>query len=114
LQIQKSTVSLHTHLRNTTVFLALKWGISSVGSERLPYKQDVGGSNPSFPTQKASQKCEAFFYSDRPDSKSRECQRFESVIPHSESFTGLASPFFGECEAFLFLEKFPYSQFYQL
>jgi hypothetical protein len=28
------------------------WGISSVGSERLPYKQDVGGSNPSFPTKK--------------------------------------------------------------
>ena len=26
--------------------------LSSVGSERLPYKQRVGGSNPSAPTQK--------------------------------------------------------------
>ncbi len=26
---------------------------SSVGPERLPYKQDVGGSNPSSPTEKA-------------------------------------------------------------
>ena len=28
--------------------------ISSVGSERLPYKQRVGGSNPSSPTQEVS------------------------------------------------------------
>ena len=27
------------------------WELSSVGSERLPYKQRVGGSNPSAPTQ---------------------------------------------------------------
>lgn len=26
--------------------------VSSAGSERLPYKQDVGGSNPSLPTNK--------------------------------------------------------------
>jgi hypothetical protein len=32
---------------------------SSVGSEHLPYKQRVGGSNPSTPT-KASEKSEAF------------------------------------------------------
>ncbi len=38
------------------------WGISSVGSERLPYKQDVGGSNPSFPTEeKALQILQGFF-----------------------------------------------------
>ena len=28
----------------------MKWELSSVGSERLPYKQRVGGSNPSAPT----------------------------------------------------------------
>ena len=27
------------------------WAVSSAGSERLPYKQDVGGSNPSLPTK---------------------------------------------------------------
>ena len=26
------------------------WALSSAGSERLPYKQRVGGSNPSAPT----------------------------------------------------------------
>ena len=30
----------------------MKWEPSSVGSERLPYKQRVGGSNPSAPTLK--------------------------------------------------------------
>ena len=30
----------------------LNWSLSSVGSERLPYKQRVGGSNPSATTQK--------------------------------------------------------------
>ena len=28
-----------------------KWSLSSVGSERLPYKQRVGGSNPGTPTE---------------------------------------------------------------
>lgn len=28
------------------------WALSSAGSERLPYKQRVGGSNPSAPTKK--------------------------------------------------------------
>ena len=27
-----------------------KWALSSAGSEHLPYKQRVGGSNPSAPT----------------------------------------------------------------
>ena len=27
------------------------WALSSAGSEHLPYKQRVGGSNPSAPTQ---------------------------------------------------------------
>ena len=30
--------------------IKLKRALSSVGSERLPYKQRVGGSNPSAPT----------------------------------------------------------------
>ena len=36
-------------------------GISSVGLEHLPYKQGVTGSNPVFPTKKASLFSEAFF-----------------------------------------------------
>ena len=37
--------------------------ISSVGSEHLPYKQGVGGSNPSSPTLvEALQKCKAFLF----------------------------------------------------
>ena len=28
------------------------WAVSAVGSEHLPYKQRVGGSNPSLPTNK--------------------------------------------------------------
>jgi hypothetical protein len=35
-----------------SVFEDRKRAHSSVGSERLPYKQDVGGSNPSVPTSK--------------------------------------------------------------
>ena len=30
-----------------------EWTLSSAGSERLPYKQRVGGSNPSTPTFKS-------------------------------------------------------------
>ncbi len=37
------------------------WAVSSAGSERLPYKQDVGGSNPSLPT-KTSRKRGFFSY----------------------------------------------------
>ena len=32
-----------------TTFIA-QWAISAAGSEHLPYKQRVGGSNPSLPT----------------------------------------------------------------
>ena len=35
--------------------------LSSVGSERLPYKQRVGGSNPSAPTPEAFHESERFF-----------------------------------------------------
>ena len=39
------------------------WEISSVGSERLPYKQRVGGSNPSSPTNfKGWPRRSSFFY----------------------------------------------------
>ena len=31
--------------------MQLFWALSSAGSERLPYKQRVGGSNPSAPTE---------------------------------------------------------------
>jgi hypothetical protein len=58
--MRKNALYLHSRLRNNGNSQSAVWGISSVGSERLPYKQDVGGSNPSFPT-KALQKCKAFF-----------------------------------------------------
>jgi hypothetical protein len=32
------------------IFALSFWGFSSAGSEHLPYKQRVGGSNPSTPT----------------------------------------------------------------
>jgi hypothetical protein len=32
------------------IFALTFWGFSSAGSEHLPYKQRVGGSNPSTPT----------------------------------------------------------------
>ena len=37
-----------TPLQSRAIFL---WELSSAGSERLPYKQRVGGSNPSAPTR---------------------------------------------------------------
>ena len=45
--------------------LTEKREFSSVGSERLPYKQRVGGSNPSTPT-KASEISGAFLFSNLP------------------------------------------------
>ena len=39
---------------------------SSVGSERLPYKQRVGGSTPSAPTKKRFRKLSRFFLYNRP------------------------------------------------
>lgn len=39
-----------------------KWRHSSAGSEHLPYKQRVGGSNPSTPTGKTSQRCGVFYF----------------------------------------------------
>ena len=43
---KKNFVPLHTQSRNKGIR-----ALSSVGSERLPYKQRVGGSNPSAPTK---------------------------------------------------------------
>ncbi len=45
LDISKNTLNFASLLRRTRAF-------SSAGSEHLPYKQRVGGSNPSTPTQK--------------------------------------------------------------
>ena len=41
-------------------FITLR-AFSSAGSEHLPYKQRVGGSNPSTPTNKELQRCSSFF-----------------------------------------------------
>ena len=48
LSIQKKFVLLHR-------FRGKPWAFSSAGSEHLPYKQRVGGSNPSTPTQVLTQ-----------------------------------------------------------
>lgn len=42
-------------LKKSRIFASLNdvRAVSSAGSERLPYKQDVGGSNPSLPTEKS-------------------------------------------------------------
>ena len=37
------------------------WELSSAGSEHLPYKQRVGGSNPSAPTKKTLARTKVFF-----------------------------------------------------
>ena len=44
--VAQECLSLH---RNRELRLS-DWALSSAGSERLPYKQRVGGSNPSAPT----------------------------------------------------------------
>ena len=55
LDISKNTLNFASLLRRTRAF-------SSAGSEHLPYKQRVGGSNPSTPTKKKLSIAESFFY----------------------------------------------------
>ena len=64
LEVKKNTLNFASLLRRTRAF-------SSAGSEHLPYKQRVGGSNPSTPTTKLST-AESFFYTlpQRPPSRS--------------------------------------------
>ena len=56
MHIQNKAVPLQPQLR--TRFRAF----SSAGSEHLPYKQRVGGSNPSTPTQRISRKSLLFLF----------------------------------------------------
>jgi hypothetical protein len=53
--IKKSNLNFDTPNDNRREF-------SSVGLEHLPYKQRVGGSTPSTPTEKGSQQCEPFCF----------------------------------------------------
>jgi putative endonuclease len=48
--------SIPTESRESRRFIdrRIYWGFSSAGSEHLPYKQRVGGSNPSTPTNQKS------------------------------------------------------------
>ena len=50
MRIKNKVVYLHSRLTRTTY--GLDWEHSSAGLERLPYKQRVGGPNPSAPTKK--------------------------------------------------------------
>ena len=52
LVIQKNFIPLHS---------LNKRALSSAGLEHLPYKQRVGGSNPSAPTKKGCATCTSFF-----------------------------------------------------
>ncbi len=45
---------------SSPVIRSRNWKLSSVGSERLPYKQEVAGSNPAVSTKKGLQ-LESFF-----------------------------------------------------
>ncbi len=49
-------------INNKTLFKIAKREISSAGSEHLPYKQGVTGSNPVSPTEKVLDTSKAFFY----------------------------------------------------
>ena len=54
LQIQKIVVPLQRNRENDSTKTKNR-AFSSAGSEHLPYKQRVGGSNPSTPTKERSQ-----------------------------------------------------------
>ncbi len=78
--------ALSTKLRSENIshsFVFLKsWAVSSAGSEHLPYKQGVGGSNPSLPTPAAR----VAELADAPDSKSGGLQNpcgFDSRLLHT-------------------------------
>ena len=61
LQIQKIVVPLQRNRENDSTKTKNR-AFSSAGSEHLPYKQRVGGSNPSTPTKERSQvDCGLFF-----------------------------------------------------
>jgi hypothetical protein len=70
------------------VIYLLFWAVSSVGSEHLPYKQRVGGSNPSLPTR-----ARVAELADAPDSKSGGLQNpcgFDSRLLHIDQDLVLA------------------------
>ena len=56
--------NLHDTGKSITFALAFKEqrAFSSAGLEHLPYKQRVGGSNPSTPTKRSTEKLDLFFY----------------------------------------------------
>ena len=44
------------------IFAIQFWAINSVGSECLPYKEEVGGSSPSLPTKKKPTHLSGFLF----------------------------------------------------
>ena len=54
-------------LRKSSTFANSKGEFSSAGSEHLPYKQGVTGSNPVTPTRAATQEVAAFLYHEKKD-----------------------------------------------
>ena len=53
---------------------------SSAGSEHLPYKQRVGGSNPSTPTQEAIDYSIAFFVTPLSESKISPLHTYKQIL----------------------------------
>ena len=57
MQIKKILLPLYPQFEKTPI-----WEFSSAGSEHLPYKQRVGGSNPSTPTQQKTRYSSSVFF----------------------------------------------------
>ena len=53
---------------SSPVIRSRNWKLSSVGSERLPYKQEVAGSNPAVSTKKGCFRASFFHYKDETSS----------------------------------------------
>ncbi len=75
LEVKKNTFNFASLLRRTRAF-------SSAGSEHLPYKQRVGGSNPSTPTTKLSTS-ESFFCAHPDPSRRKPYKRVMSFDPQA-------------------------------
>lgn len=77
---------------------------SSAGPERLPYKQDVGGSNPSSPTDKALI-FQGFFcfrsFRHRSEQYFTSSQTFSHFFRHMNSLEHVSHCFTGRCSFFM-------------
>ena len=83
------------------------WELSSAGSEHLPYKQGVAGSNPAVPTKESLfKKVNSFFFvgSEHPDTKVGRHAGSNPAVPTKKSL-------FKKVNSFFLLGCFKFSQF---